>query len=131
MRVRFYSSSRPAFLLDRRRPRRHNDGVRIRLVLIAVAFAVLALAGLRGDDARAIEPHGTASVLAAQPAADVDPPAIIRAAVTTPAAPQTHFDLEAGLRDACAVLDAAAAAPRVPADPAYDSSRPRTFPLLI
>lgn len=107
--------------------------MRTRLALIAIAFAVLAFAGFRGDDSRALEPRhaDTACELAAQPDTDIDPPAIVRAAVATPAAPQTHLDIEPGRRAARPPLDAAAAALHVPADPSYDLSRPRTFPLLI
>lgn len=114
-------------------PGHHNGEVRIRLTLIAAALAVLALAGLRGDDARANEAAHVAVAtthLVAQPAPDVDPPAIVRAAVATPSGPQTlaAIDARGGARPVPGPL---AAATQTPADPAYDVSRPRTFPLLI
>lgn len=106
--------------------------MRIRLVLIAVAFAVLALAGLRGDDARSIEPRnaGTACELAAQPDTDVDPPAIVRAAVATPSAPQTHLDVET-LRHTRHVSDAGTVVRQARTQPDSRVTSPRTFPLLI
>lgn len=134
-RPRFYSAGRPTTRLDAREPRRHNGEVRIRLVLIAVAFAVLALAGVRGVDSRAIEPHGplgsdAACVVAAQPPADVDPPAIVRAAVTTPAAPQTHLDVEAP-RHTRLVTDAGTVVRQARTQPDRRITSPRSFPLLI
>lgn len=106
--------------------------MRIRLVLIAVAFAVLAFAGLRGDDTRSLEPRnaGTSCELAAQPDSDIDPPAIVRAAVATPSAPQTHFDVES-LRHTRLVDDAWTFVREARTQPDSRVSSPRTFPLLI
>lgn len=124
-------------LLDAPRPRRHNGEVRIRLVLIAVAFAVLAFAGVRGADPRAIEPvplgpvgNGAACVVFAQPPADVDPPAIVRAAVTTPAAPQTHLDIESS-RHTRLVNDTGTVVRQARPQLDHRVTSPRTFPLLI
>ena len=130
MKPQFYSAR-----LDARRIRHDNDEVRVRPVLIALAFAVLAFAGLRGDDARSVERHGplgndTACVLAAQPATDVDPPAIIRAAVATPAAPQTHLDIE-WLGRTPLVNDAGTAVRHTRTQPGHRVTSPHTFPLLI
>jgi hypothetical protein len=105
--------------------------VRIRLVLIAVAFVVLALAGVRAADSHAITPSDSAvCVVTAQPPTDVDPPAMVRAALTAPAAPQTHLDIDASqytrfVNDAGTVVRLA----RTQRD--LRLTAPRTFPLLI
>jgi hypothetical protein len=107
--------------------------VRARLLLIAIALAVLACAGLRHDDERSREPHrggGASSRVAAQPAPDAEPPAIVRAAATAPATAQKGpaSDLRGQVHPA---HEFSAVIRHATTEPAYDFSRPRSFPLLI
>jgi hypothetical protein len=107
--------------------------VRARLLLIAIALAVLAFAGLRHDDQRSREPHhggGASSRVAAQPAPDAEAPAIVRAAATAPATAQK--DLASDSRGHVHPAHEFSTAIRhATAEPGYDISRPRSFPLLI
>jgi hypothetical protein len=119
--------------LDARPTRHHNVQVRARLLLIAIALAVLAFAGLCHDDERSGEPHrggGASSRVAAQPAPDAEPPAVVRAAATASAtaqkdvAPESHGHVHPAHEFSTALRHATA-------EPGYDVSRPRSFPLLI
>lgn len=106
--------------------------MRARLVLIAVAFAVLAYAGLGAGDARPIESLDSthsSSQLSAQPAPDAALPSAITAAVkgsatvdTSPfSMPRRHTERGQGVTTALRQ-----------ALPASDAdARPRSFPLLI
>jgi hypothetical protein len=113
-------------------PGDHNVQVRARDILMAIALAVLALAGLRLEAAAAIAPGaGTAtpSQLAAPPAPDVDPPAIVRAAITS----STHVPSQLSCDTSTAwhpVTDVRTNVRQTSLEPDYDVSRPRTFPLL-
>jgi hypothetical protein len=119
--------------LDALPARRHNVQMRARLVLIAIALAVLASAGLRHDDQRSPEPyHGSGgwSYIGAQPAPDAEPPAIIRAAVTAPATAQKNLPAESR-GNVHPAREFSTAIRLATAQPGYDFSRPRSFPLLI
>jgi hypothetical protein len=105
----------------------------MRYGLIAIALAVLALASAGHGDARAAVPFDSATGscrLAAQPAPDLDQPAIVRAAVTPPAHAQSQLDCAARALSH-PVTHAWTFVRETVHDPAYDISRPRTFPLLI
>ncbi len=123
----------PEALLDSRPNRQHNVPVKLRHILIAFAFALLAIAGLSHGDAHSIEPlqgGGEASRLAAQPSPDPELPVIVRAAMTAPASAQTLFDFEArfGMLPAPDVSSDSRQASTVPV---YGVSKPHSFPLLI
>jgi hypothetical protein len=106
--------------------------VRARFVLIAVAFAVLAYAGLGAGDARpvdALDSAHSSSQLSAQPAPDAALPSVITASVkgsatvdTSPfSMPRRHTQRGQGV-----TLALRQALPASAAD-----ARPRAFPLLI
>jgi hypothetical protein len=124
------SAARP---LDARPARHHNVVVRLRLVFVAIALAVLALAGLRLENQRSVAPHssiGASSHLSSQPAPDPEPPIIVRAAVTASATAQMHLACE----PRCYVRpaqDVPSGSRQPPREPAYRAGLPRSFPLLI
>ena len=124
-------SSRATRALDAHSRSTHNDLVRIRSILIALAVVVLAFAGLRHVDTRA--PHTgsvASSQLSSQPAPDPEPPAIVKAAVTASSTAQTHVACEPRGHER-PVLDLSTDGRRPLHDPAYRASLPQSFPLLI
>ena len=111
----------------------HNDVVRLRSILLVIALAVLAFAGLGQDNDRSIAPHAgsiASSQLFSQPAPDPEPPAIIKAAVPASATAQTHVACEPRSDDRPA-LDVSSDDRHTLRDPAYRASLPQSFPLLI
>jgi hypothetical protein len=119
--------------LDASPARHHNDLVRLRLILIAIALGALAFAGLRQDNDRSIAPHTgslASSQLSSQPAPDPEPPAIVKAAVTASATAQTCVACEPrGQERHAQVVPTDGRQP--PHEPAYGASLPQSFPLLI
>ena len=109
----------------------HNVSVRARLTLVAVALAILVVAGLRSGDQRASMLHGArgSSALAGPPAPDPWAPALANAALTSSTTAQTLSRDEWSRRlgndpDPALVI--------VPAIHLPDgTTRPLTFPLLI
>jgi hypothetical protein len=111
----------------------HNDLVRIRSILIVIALAVLAFAGLGQDNDRSIAPHAgsiASSQLSSQPAPDPEPPAIVKAAVTASATAQTYVACEPRGHERPA-LDVSTDGRVRLHDPACRASLPQSFPLLI
>jgi hypothetical protein len=107
--------------------------VRLRLILVAIALTVLALAGLRQDDERSIAPQTgsiASSQLSSQPAPDHEPPTIVRAAVSASATAQTHVACEPRCCERPAP-DLSTDGRRPLHDPEYRASLPQAFPLLI
>jgi hypothetical protein len=106
--------------------------VRSRFILIVVALAVLAFAGLRHGDHRSTAPpgsNGATGQLAGQPAPDSALPAVVSAAATASAAVQTlpHSGWRHLVRPAEDAFTAVRQTPLVP----DGATRRRTFPLLI
>jgi hypothetical protein len=107
--------------------------VRLRLVLIAIALAVLAFAGLRQEPERSIALHTgsvASSQLSSQPAPDHEPPTIVRAAVTASATAQTQVACEPRGYER-PTLDVATDGRQPLREPAWQAGLPRSFPLLI
>jgi hypothetical protein len=106
--------------------------MRGRLIVIAIALAVLAVAGIRHhDQARAVQPQSDAGFgqFEHQPAPEPDWPAVVRAAVDASATFQTPpvVELTRRLRPALGVFTLG---PRLPVV-ARGPDKPRVFPLLI
>ncbi len=107
--------------------------VKSRLILLAIAFAILAIAGIAVDDVRSITPQtsaGVATTLSAQPAPDQDLPVIARAAATAPASAQTMLDFTPHLH----IHQAPGVSTRThntPVERNHNAATPQTIPLLI
>jgi len=106
--------------------------VRLRVLLIACALVVLALAGLRQDSDPSADPPGglnASGQLSAQPAPEPSMPAVVGAAAkaSTPSPTSLPSGPHRHLRPHTVLVEAARHAQR--AGPGAD--RPRTFPLLI
>jgi hypothetical protein len=117
--------------LDARLGPHHNVPVKGRLIVIMLALAVLAFAGIHRDDQAATtqgQSNAASGQLAGPPAPEPDVPAIV-AAVTTSATIQTHLVAESQrpLRPALSVVTVSPHLPVVP----HSTARPRVFPLLI
>ena len=111
----------------------HNGRVRLRVILIAIALAVVAFAGLHQDNDRSIAPHTgslASSQLSSQPAPDPEPPAIVKAVVTASASAQTHVACEPRGYERTA-LDVSTDGRMRLHRRDYRAGLPRTFPLLI
>ncbi|HVT45030.1 MAG TPA: hypothetical protein VMT00_11610 [Thermoanaerobaculia bacterium] len=108
--------------------------MKLRFVLLALVFAILALAGISHDCAPSIEAHhggGEATRLTAPlPASEADIPVIVRASATTPASAQTILDFNPRLHIARA-LELSTAGRQVPVERGHDVLTPQSFPLLI
>jgi hypothetical protein len=109
----------------------HTPFVRLRLLLIACALVILAVAGLRQIDDHSIEVSGTAasSQLVAKPAPEPSLPAVVPEGTST--SPTTPTPLTSGSHRRLRPVDTAAPIDRPASRATLGATRPLTFPLLI